>query len=69
MIELERQVILDALVRSQFDMTIAAKYLEMHRNSLTSRCRRCDIDVKQLKKNWDSVCGLAERVAKRREYR
>ena len=61
--ELERGVLLQALMENNANLSQTARHLAIHRNILSRRCKACDISVDQVKKNLRSADIVAERKA------
>ena len=67
LVELERGILLQTLLDTGVNASQTAKKLEIHRNTLRSRARACDLDIKQLRKNWNTASQVGERIATLRE--
>ena len=59
--EIERGLLIQALWDAGLNISKAAKHLGLHRNLMLRHCKVCDIDLKQLRKNWRTASLLAER--------
>lgn len=63
--ELERFVLLEELQKNSFNLCETARSLGIHRNTMLLRCRVCDLDVGQLRKNCKSVEAMVEQKIRR----
>lgn len=55
MLRLQRAVLLRYLIDANFNASEAARRMEVHRNTVDQLCRRCGIDVDQLRENRKSL--------------
>jgi DNA-binding NtrC family response regulator len=53
--ELERGVLLQALAETGVNLCEAARRLGIHRNTMLLRCRVCDINIDQVRKNFHTA--------------
>ena len=59
--ELEREVLLEELIATGFNLCKAARRLGIHRNTFWLRCRTCEINLKQLREESSNIEVMLER--------
>jgi DNA-binding NtrC family response regulator len=65
MLELRRGVLLDALNKADYNLSLCARNLSLHRNSLERLLKQSDIHWRELRIYRDSLMKLAEKKSQK----